>query len=66
MSKDIIVNYDGVAGLHWLTTIADEQNKDYGTAMQQYRLKRAKELGYPVACFTGFSSRPFFISSIRL
>lgn len=41
--------YAGVAGLHWLTTVADEQKKGYGTAMQQYRLKRAKELGYHVA-----------------
>ena len=41
--------YAGVVGLHWLTTAADEQKKGYGTAMQQYRLKRAKELGYHVA-----------------
>jgi len=38
-----------VAGLHWLSTATDEQKKGYGTAMQYYRLKRAKELGYNIA-----------------
>lgn len=35
-----------VVGLHWLSTAPDERRKGYGAAMQQYRLKRAKELGY--------------------
>lgn len=38
-----------VAGLHWLSTAPDERRKGYGAAMQQYRLRRAKELGYHVA-----------------
>lgn len=38
-----------VAGLHWLSTAPDARKKGYGTVMQQYRLKRAKELGYHVA-----------------
>jgi GrpB-like predicted nucleotidyltransferase (UPF0157 family)/GNAT superfamily N-acetyltransferase len=38
-----------VAGLHWLSTAPDERRKGYGAAMQQYRLQRAKELGYHVA-----------------
>ncbi|CEK11846.1 bifunctional GrpB family protein/GNAT family N-acetyltransferase [Legionella hackeliae] len=37
------------AGLHWLSTTPEERKKGYGTAMQQYRLKRAKELGYHIA-----------------
>jgi GrpB-like predicted nucleotidyltransferase (UPF0157 family)/GNAT superfamily N-acetyltransferase len=38
-----------VAGLHWLSTTSCERKKGYGTAMQHYRLKRAKERGYHVA-----------------
>ena len=38
-----------VCGLHWLSTSPLERNKGYGTAMQQYRLKRAKDHGYHVA-----------------
>ncbi len=38
-----------VAGLHWLSTAPSERRKGYGRAMQEYRLKRAKELGYHVA-----------------
>lgn len=38
-----------VAGLHWLSTAPTERRKGYGKAMQEYRLKRAKELGYHVA-----------------
>lgn len=41
--------YAQVAGLHWLSTRIDERNKGYGTAMQQFRLKRAKTLGYHIA-----------------
>lgn len=38
-----------VAGLHWLSTAPEERKKGYGKAMQEYRLKRAKELGYHIA-----------------
>ncbi len=38
-----------VAGLHWLSTVPAERKKGYGAAMQQHRLKRAKELGYHIA-----------------
>lgn len=38
-----------VVGLYWLSTAIDERKKGYATAMQQFRLKRAKELGYHVA-----------------
>ena len=38
-----------VAGLHWLSTVPSERRKGYGRAMQEYRLKRAKDLGYHVA-----------------
>lgn len=41
--------YAGVTGLHWLSTTPHKRKKGYGTAMQEYRLKRAKELGYHVA-----------------
>lgn len=41
--------YAGVVGLHWLSTAPDERKKGYGTAMQGYRLKRAKELGCHLA-----------------
>jgi len=41
--------YASVAGLHWLSTTPDARKKGYGTAMQEYRLKRAKELGYHIA-----------------
>lgn len=38
-----------VAGLYWLSTAPNERKQGYGTAMQHYRLKRAKELGYHMA-----------------
>lgn len=38
-----------VAGLHWLSTVPSERRKGYGRAMQEYRLKRAKDLGYHIA-----------------
>ncbi len=38
-----------VAGLHWLSTAPNERRKGYASAMQQYCLKRAKELGYHIA-----------------
>ncbi len=38
-----------VAGLHWLSTVPSERKKGYGRAMQEYRLKRAKDLGYHIA-----------------
>lgn len=41
--------YAQVAGLHWLSTCIEERNKGYGTAMQQFRLNRAKTLGYHIA-----------------
>ncbi|MBA3662407.1 MAG: GNAT family N-acetyltransferase [Gammaproteobacteria bacterium] len=45
-----------VAGLHWLSTAPDERRKGYGAAMQQYRLKRAKELGYHIAVLQASSA----------
>lgn len=41
--------YAQVAGLHWLSTCIEERKKGYGTAMQQFRLHRAKTLGYHIA-----------------
>lgn len=41
--------YAQVAGFHWLSTCVNERNKGYGTAMQQFRLNRAKTLGYHIA-----------------
>ena len=41
-----------VVGLHWLSTAPSERRKGYGRAMQIYRLKRAKELGYHIAVLT--------------
>nr|HAT8714345.1 GNAT family N-acetyltransferase [Legionella jordanis] len=38
-----------VAGLHWLSTAPFARRKGYGRAMQEYRLKRAKDLGYHIA-----------------
>lgn len=47
--RGLICYYAQVAGLHWLSTAIDERKKGYGKAMQEYRLKRAKELGYHIA-----------------
>jgi len=41
--------FSQVAGLHWLSTVPSERRKGYGKVMQQYRLKRAKDLGYHIA-----------------
>lgn len=45
----LICFYGRVAGLHCLTTSLRFRKKGYGTAMQMFRLKRAKELGYQPA-----------------
>lgn len=49
VTRGYVIYYAGVAGLHMLSTVEDERNKGYGTAMQQYRLQRAKQLGYHIA-----------------
>ena len=41
--------YAQVAGLHWLSTAMSYRHQGYGRAMQEYRLKRAKSLGYSIA-----------------
>ena len=41
--------FAGVAGLYALSTVAGARLKGYGSAMQGFRLKRAKELGYHIA-----------------
>ena len=38
-----------LTGLNDLSTAPDERNKGYAKAMQYYRLKRAKDLGYHIA-----------------
>lgn len=38
-----------VVGLYWLSTAVDQRNKGYGRAMQEYRLKRAKDKNYHLA-----------------
>lgn len=38
-----------LVGLHWLSTAPAERKKGYGKAMQEFRLKRAKERGYHIA-----------------
>ncbi|VVC76989.1 hypothetical protein AQUSIP_23160 [Aquicella siphonis] len=41
--------YAGVAGLYWLSVPVAYRRRGYGTAMQQFRLMRAKEMGYRMA-----------------
>ena len=41
--------YAGVAGLYWLSTIPEQRRQGYGNAMQQFRLKRARDMGYHIA-----------------
>lgn len=47
--RGLICYFAQVAGLHWLSTHPAERKKGYGSAMQAFRLKRAKEKGYHVA-----------------
>lgn len=49
VTRGLSCYYAGVVGLHWLSTSPDQRRKGYGIAMQQFRLRRAKELGYHVA-----------------
>lgn len=49
VTRGYMIFYAGVAGLHMLSTTPDERKKGYGTAMQEFRLKRAKDLGYHIA-----------------
>lgn len=53
--------YAQIAGLHSLATSTYAHKKGYGKAMQEFRLKRAKELGYHVAVLQASSDRyPFY------
>lgn len=56
ISCGLICFFGRVAGLHCLTTSLNYRNKGYGTAMQMFRLKRAKELGYKTAILQASSS----------
>lgn len=47
--RGIVCFYAGMAGLHRLATNEDMRRKGYASAMNQFRLKRAKDLGYHVA-----------------
>lgn len=47
--RGISCYFGQVVGLYWLSTTPDQRGKGYGRAMQLYRLKRAKALGYHVA-----------------
>ena len=47
--RGLVCYYAGVAGMYWLSTTPQARRKGYGTAMQQFRLQRAKELGYHLA-----------------
>ena len=49
MVRGLSCYFAQVAGLYWLSTAPSERRKGYGRAMQEYRLKRAKDLGYHVA-----------------
>lgn len=51
-----------VAGLYWLATAPSERRKGYGKAMHEYRLKRAKDLGYHSAVLQASSeSYPLYL-----
>lgn len=54
--RGLICCFGQVAGLHGLSTSPLERNKGYGTAMQQFRLQRAKELGYHIAVLQASNS----------
>lgn len=47
--RGLICFYAGVAGLYWLSTALDARHQGYATAMQHFRLTRAKQLGYHLA-----------------
>lgn len=47
--RGLICYYAGIAGLYWLSTKENARQRGYGTAMQYYRLQRAKQLGYHIA-----------------
>lgn len=49
--------YAQLVGLHWLSTAADETKKDYDKALQEYRLKQAKQRGYHIAVLQASSER---------
>lgn len=49
VTRGLLALFGGVAGLHMLSTSPDERNKGYASAMQHFRLMRAKELGYNLA-----------------
>lgn len=49
VTRGQLVCFAQVAGLHDVSTSVDERRKGYGTAIEQFLLNRAKQLGYHVA-----------------
>lgn len=50
--------FSQVAGMYWQSTAIEEKGKGYGRAMQEFRLKRAKDLGFHIAVLLA-SSRDY-------
>ncbi len=54
--RGLICYFAQVAGMQWLSTTPSERHKGYARAMHEFRLKRAKDLGFHVAVLQSSSA----------
>lgn len=49
VTRGELVYFGQVAGIHFVSTALDERRQGYGTAIEQFLLQRAKDIGYHIA-----------------
>jgi GrpB-like predicted nucleotidyltransferase (UPF0157 family)/predicted acetyltransferase len=57
--------YSGVVGFYWLSTIPEDRNKGYATAMHYFQLQQAKQRGYHIAVLQASKETYSFYAKLK-